>query len=272
MRILQNISKLLDQVEYLPATLAVTLLGGAVGGGGAEIRLLLAFLSNLLLFSCAVVYEKIESAPADVYETELAQQNPIAAGEVSLRFARTTGVVLALLSLAAAAMLGPLNIVLVFFGFLISIALSHHSLRLGSAPLMRLEKHQALLSAIFGLSGFLATAQHLKFEAILLVVFLLSIGILFAAWTAESAPKLLRKPFLIVLFVFASGSAYVLFVVFEAISPLVLLLIVLASLILTWARNRFSSQKQSLPQILLDSLIISTALSLILTHLIPLFL
>ena len=272
MRILQNTSKLLDQVQFLPATLAVTLLGGAVGGGGAEVRLLFAFLSNLFLYSCAVVYEKIEGAPSAVYETEFAKKNPIAAGEVSLRFARMTGAVLALLSLAAAAMLGPLNIVLFFFGFLISIALSHHSLKLGSAPLMRLGKHQALLSAIFGLSGFLASAQHLKFEASLLIVFLLSIGILFAAWTADSTPKLLSKPILIILFVFATGSAYVLFVVFEAIPPLVLLLTVLAGLVLTWVKNRFSPQKQSLPQILLDSLAISAALSLILTHLIPLFL
>ena len=271
MKILQSIYKLVGRVEYLAATLAVTLLGGAVGGQGSEARLGIAILSNLLLFSFAVIYQKIETAPEAACEPEKTCHNPIASGEVTAKFASTFSAILALLCLALAALLGTLNIVLGFLGVLLAIALSHHNLKLGNSALMRLGKHQPLFSVIFGLTGFLATAESLKSEAILLTIFLLAVGFLFAAWTAGKTPKPLSRSLLIILLVFASGAAYVLFIVFEVIPHSVLSLIVLPSVALFWLKHRYNPHQQSLPQILFDSLTISTALALIITYLVQLF-
>lgn len=271
MKILQSIYKLAGHVDCLAATLAATLLGGIVGGEGSEARLGIAILSNLLLFSFAVIYQKIETAPAAAVSPDAVRQNPIASGEVSIKFAKTLSAILALLCLALASLLGVLDIVLKFFGVLAAIALSHHNLNLGNSTLMRIGKHQTLFSVIFGLSGYLATAETLKSDALLLTIFLLAIGFLFAAWTAEKTPRPLSKPLLIILMVFASGSAYVLFIVFEVITPWVLLLIVLFSAALCLLKHRYNPQQQSLPQILFDSLAISTALSLIITNFIQLF-
>lgn len=271
MKILQSIYKLVGRVEYLAATLAVTLLGGAIGGEGSELRLGIAILSNLLLFSFAVIYQKIETAPEAACEPEVMRQNPIASGDVSIKFASTLSGIVALLCLALAALLGTLNVVLGLLGVLIAVALSHHNLKLGNSALMRLGKHQPLLSVIFGLTGFLATAETLKSEAILLTIFLLAIGFLFAAWTAGGTPRPLSRLMLIILLVFASGAAYLLFVIFEVIPTWVLSLIVVVSAVLFWLKHRYNPQQQSLPQILFDSLTISTALSLIFTYLVQLF-
>jgi 1,4-dihydroxy-2-naphthoate octaprenyltransferase len=271
MKILQSVYKLVGRVEYLAATLAVTLLGGAIGGEGSEERLGIASLSNMLLFSFAVIYQKIETAPEAAYEPDDTRQNPIASGEVSAKFARTLSAIAALLCLALAALLGTLNIVLGLVGVLMAIALSHHNLKLGNSALMRLGKHQPLLSVIFGLTGFLATAETLRSEAILLTIFLLAIGFLFAAWTAGKTPRPLSRLMLFILLVFASGAAYMLFIVFEVLPTWVLSLIVLVGAVLFWLKHRYNPQQQSLPQILFDSLTISTALSLIFTYLVQLF-
>jgi hypothetical protein len=271
MKILQSIFKLVGRFDCLAATLAVTLLGGIVGGRGSEARLGIATLSNLLLFSFAVIYQKIETAPEAAYEPDETQQNPIASGEISSKLARTLSAILVLLYLALAALLGTLNLVLGLLGVLIAVALSHHNLKLGNSTLMRIEKHQPLFSVIFGLSGYLASAQTLKSEALLLIIFVLAIGFLFAAWTAGKTTRPLGKPLLIILIIFASGAAYLLFIVFEVIAPRVLLLIVLFSAALSLLKQRFNPQQQSLPQILFDSLAISTSLSLIMTHLIQIF-
>lgn len=271
MKILQSIYKLVGRVDCLAATLAATLLGAIVGGEGSEVRLGIAMLSNLLLFSFAVIYQKIESAPSAAVSPDAVLLNPIASGEVSMKFATTLSAILALLSLALAALLGVLDIALKFLGVFAAIALSHHNLNLGNSTLMRIGKHQPLFSVIFGLSGYLATAETLKSEALLLTIFLLAIGFLFAAWTAEKTPRPLSKPLLITLMVFAFGAAYLLFIVFEVISPWVLLLIMLLGAAFSLLKHRFNPQQQSLPQILFDSLAMSTALSLIITYLMQLF-
>jgi hypothetical protein len=271
MKILQSVYKLVGRVDCLAATLAATLLGGVVGGEGSEARLGIAILSNLLLFSFAVIYQKIETAPAAAVSPDAGRQNPIASGVVSSKFARTLSGIIALLCLALAALLGILDIGLKFLGVFAAIALSHHELNLGNSTLMRIGKHQPLFSVIFGLSGYLATAKTLKSEALLLTIFILAVGFLFAAWTAEKTPRPLSKPLLIILLVFASGAAYMLFIVFEVIAPWVLLLIVLLSAALSLLKHHFNPQQQSLPQILFDSLAISTALSLIIAQLLQLF-
>ncbi len=271
MKILQSIYKLVGRLEYLAATLAVTLLGGVIGGEGSEARLGIAILSNLLLFSFAVIYQKIETAPEAAYEPDETRQNPIASGDVSAKFARTLSAILALLCLALAALLGTLNTVLGLLGVLIAVALSHHNLKLGDSALMRLEKHHPLLSVIFGLTGFLATAETLSSEAILLTIFLLAIGFLFSAWTAGKTPRAISRLMLIILLVFASGAAYMLFIVLEVIPPWVISLIVVVGATLFWLKHRYNPQQQSLPQILFDSLTISTALSLIITYLVQPF-
>lgn len=270
-KILQSIYNLVGCADYLPATLAATLLGGATGGEGSLPRLGIAILSNLLLFSLAVIYQKIKNAPIAATEPNCETRNPIAAGQVSVRFSRTLCAVLVLLSLALAALLGPLNIVLGLLGVLIAIALSHRSLNLGSSALMHLGKQQPLLSVIFGLSGYLAVAQKVKFETILLTIFFLAFGFLFNAWTAEKTSRPLSRPLLILLLVFASASAYVLFIVLEVIPAWVLLLIVLISSALALIKHRFNPHQQSLPQILFDSLAIATAVSLIISYLVQEF-
>ena len=173
-----------------------------------------------------------------------------------------------LVCLALAALLGPLNIVLELLGVLIAITLSYRGLNLGNSALMRLEKQQPLLSVIFGLSGFLATAQRLKIEAILLTIFLLAFGFLFAAWTAEKSTKPLSRPMLIILLVFATAAAYMLFIVFEVIPAWVLLLIVLLTSVLALLKHRFNPNQQSVPQILFDSMAIASAISLIISYLV----
>jgi hypothetical protein len=271
MNILQSVFKLAGHVDCLAATLAATLLGSIVGGEGSEARLGIAILSNLLLFSFAVIYQKIETAPGAAYEPDETQQNPIASGEISSKFARTLSAIVVLLLLPLAALLGTLNLVLGLMGVLLAVALSHHDLKLGNSTLMRIGKQQPLFSVIFGLSGYLASAETLKSDALLLTIFLLAIGFLFAAWTAEKTTRSISKPLLIILIIFASGAAYLLFIVYEVIAPQVLLLIALFSAALSLVKYRYNPQHQSLPQILFDSLAISTALSLIMTHLIQLF-
>ena len=271
MKILRSISKLLGRPDYLPATLAATLLGGVAGGGGSELRLGIAVLSNFLLFSFAIIYQKIENAPTAAAEPNGKKQNSIASGEVSVKFARTVSAIMVLLCLDLAALLGPLNIALGLLGVLLAVSLSHRSLNLGNSALMRLGKHQPLLSVIFGLSGYLATAQKLRLEAILLTIFFLAFGFLFAAWTTERTTKSLSRLMLIVLSVFATAAAYMLFIVLEVIPAWVLLLIVLLSTALALIKHRFNSDQQSLPLILFDSLAISTAVSLIISYVIPVF-
>src|SRR5690606_33011432 len=68
MKFLKSAFNLVGRCDYLAATLAVTLLGGVAGGKGSELRLGIAVLSNLLLFSFAVIYQKIENAPAAASE------------------------------------------------------------------------------------------------------------------------------------------------------------------------------------------------------------
>ena len=136
---------------------------------------------------------------------------------------------------------------------------------------MRLGKQQPLLSVIFGLSGYLATAQRLHIEAILLTIFFLAFGFLFAAWTTERTTKSLSRLMLIVLSVFATASAYMLFIVLEVIPAWVLLLIVLLSTALALFKHRFSPKQQSLPQNLFDSMAISTTVSLIISYLVQVF-
>jgi len=148
MKTLRSVYNLLERVDFFAATLAVTLLGGIAGGEGSELRLGIAILSNLLLYSFAVIYQKIETAPAAAFERKGWQQNPIASGEVSRHFASTLSGITALLCLALASLLGPLNIVLGLLGIFVAIALSHHNLKLGNSALMRLGKHQSLLSVI----------------------------------------------------------------------------------------------------------------------------
>lgn len=271
MKFLRSIYNLVGCLDYLPATLAATLLGGAAGGEGSAPRLGVATLSNLLLFSFAVIYQKIENAPMEAAQANGKGRNPIASGEVSIRFARAFSAVVVLVCLALAALLGPLNIVLGLLGVLIAIALSHRGLNFGNSALMRLGKQQPLLSAIFGLSGYLATAQRLHIEAILLTIFFLAFGFLFAAWTTERTTKSLSRLMLIVLSVFATAAAYMLFIVLEVIPAWVLLLIVLLSTALALIKHRFNSDPQSLPLILFDSLAISTAVSLIISYVIPVF-
>ena len=271
MKILRSISKLLGRPDYLPATLAATLLGGVAGGGGSKLRLGIAVLSNFLLFSFAIIYQKIENAPTAAAEPNGKKQNPIASGEVSVKFARTVSAIMVLLCLALAALLGPLNIALGLLGVLLAVSLSHRSLNLGNSALMRLGKHQPLLSVIFGLSGYLVTAQKLRLEAILLTIFFLAFGFLFATWIAEKTTRTLGKPMLLVLLVVAAASAYLLFIFLEVIPAWVLLLIVLLSSALSLIKHRFNSDQQSLPLILFDSLAISTAVSLIISYLIPVF-
>ncbi len=271
MKILRSIYKLVGCPDYLPATLAATLLGGVVGGEGSALRLGIAILGNLLLFSFALIYQKIEKAPMAVTETCSNSQNPIAAGDVSIKFSRSLSAIIVLLCLALAALLGPLNIALGLLGVLIAITLSHQSLNLGNSALMRLGKQQPLLSIIFGLSGYLATAQKLRVEAILLTIFLLAFGFIFAVWTAEKTARPLSRPMLITLLVFATASAYVLFIVLEVTPAYLLLLIVLLSSVILLLRHRINSKQQSLPQILFDSLAISTVISLITSYLVQVF-
>lgn len=270
MKFLRSIYKLMGRPDYLPATLAATLLGGVAGGEGSELRLVIAILSNLLLFSFALVYQKIENAPVAAVEPDEKKDNPIAAGEVSTKFSRTLAAVLVLLSLAFTALLSPLNILLGLLGVLLAVALSHRSLNLGNSALLRLGKHQAVFSVIFGLSGYLATAQKLDFKAILLTIFFLAFGFLFASWTAEKLTRPLGRPLLIILVVLATAAAYMLFIVLEVIPAWVLLLIVLLSTALTLIKTRLSPNHQSLQIILFDSLAISTAISLIISYLVQL--
>ncbi|MEN6579976.1 MAG: hypothetical protein ABFD05_05015 [Anaerolineaceae bacterium] len=271
MKILGSVYKLVEHVDYFAATLAVTLLGGIAGGEGSELRLGIAILSNLLLFSFAVIYQKIETAPAAAFERKDLQQNPIASGEVSVKFASTLSGITVMLCLALASLLGPVNIALELLGIFVAIALSHHNLKLGNSALMRLGQHQSLLSVIFGLSGYLATAQKMKSEAILLTIFLLALGFLLAAWTSERTTRPLSRPLLIILLVFASGSAYMLFVVFEVIPHWVLSLIVLLSAVIAFIKHRFNPHQHSMPQIVYDSLVIATTFSLILSYLVQAF-
>ena len=271
MKVLRSVYNLLERVDYFATTLAVTLLGGIAGGEGSELRLGIAILSNLLLYSFAVIYQKIETAPAAAFEMNGLRQNPIASGEVSVKFARTLSGITALFCLALASLLGPLNIILGLLGIFMAIALSHHNLKLGNSALMRLGKHQSLLSAIFGLSGYLATAQKLKSEAILLIIFLLAFGFLLAAWTSEKTTRRLSRPLLIILLVFASGAAYVLFVVFEVIPHWVLSLLVLLSTMIAFIKHRFNPHQHSMPQIVYDSLVIATTFSLIISYLVQVF-
>jgi 4-hydroxybenzoate polyprenyltransferase len=271
MRILRSIIKLIGYPDYLPATLAATLLGGAAGGEGSLPRLGIAILSNLLLFTFAVIYQKIENAPVAATESNQKGQNPIASGEVSIKFSRTFSAIVMLLSLALAALLSPLNIALGFFAVMIAIALSHRSLNLGNSVLMHLGKQQTLLSVIFGVSGYLATAQKLKIEAILLTIFLLAFGFLFAAWSSEKTTRSLSRLMLIILLVFAVAAAYVLFIVLEVIPAWVLLLIVLFSSALSLIKHRLNPNQQSLSQNLFDTLTISTAVSLIISNLVQVF-
>ncbi len=272
MKTLRSVYNLLERVDYFAATLAVTLLGGIAGGEGSELRLGVAILSNLLLYSFAVVYQKIETAPSVAFERKELQQNPIASGEVSLNFASTLSGIMVLLCLALASLLGTLNINLGFVGIFLAIALSHHNLKLGNSALMHLGKHQSLLSVIFGLSGFLATAQKLNSEAILLAIFLLTLGFLFAAWTTEKTTRPLSRPLLIILVVFASGAAYVLFVIFEIIPHWALSLIVLLSVIIAFIKHRFNPHQHSMPKIVYDSLVIATTFSLTISYLVQVFL
>lgn len=269
---LQSIIKLVGFPEYLPATLAATLLGGAAGGGGSLPRIGIAILSNLLLFVFAVIYQKIETAPVAATAKDGNALNPIASGEVSIKFSRTLSAIIVLLCLALAALLGPLNIVLGLLGVLLAIALSHRSLNLGNSVLMRIGKQQTLLSVVFGLSGFLAAAQKLKSEAILLTIFLLGFGFLFAAWTAEKTDRPLSRPLLIILLVFATAAAYLLFIVLEVIPAWAILMMILLGAAIALLMHRFNRHHQSLPDILLDSLAISTAVSLITSYLAQVFL
>ncbi len=271
MKILRSFYKLLGCLEYLPATIAATLLGSFAGGDGSFSRVGIAVLSNLLLFGFAVMYQKIENAPVAVAEPNGKSQNPIASGEVSIKFSRSLSAIVVLVCLALAALLGPLNIVLGLLGVLIAIALSHRGLNSGDSALMRLGKQQPMLSVIFGLSGYLATAQRLHIEAILLTIFFLSFGFLFAAWTAEKITKPLGRPMLIILVVFSTAAAYMLFIVLEVIPAWVLLLIVLLSSALTFLKHRSNTNQQNLPQILFDSLAISTAVSLTVSYLVQVF-
>jgi hypothetical protein len=77
---LQSIYNLMGYADYLTATLAATLLGGATGGEGSLPRLGIAVLSNFLLFSLAVIYQKIKNAPIAATEPNCETRNPIAAG------------------------------------------------------------------------------------------------------------------------------------------------------------------------------------------------
>lgn len=268
MKILRSVYNLLGSFDYLPATLAATLLGGVAGGEGSELRLVIAIFSNLLLFSFAVIYQKIENAPLAAVESDKKGQNPIASGEVTVKFSRTLAAILVLVSLALAALLGPLNILLGLLGVLLAVALSHRSLNLGNSALMRLGKHQSLLSVIFGLAGYLATAQKLDFNAILLTIFFLAFGFLFAAWTADKQIRPLSRPLLIILLVFATASAYVLFIILEAIPAWVLLLIVLLGSALSLIKHHTNPNQQGLQRIVFDSLAIATAVSLFISYLV----
>jgi len=270
MKILRSVFKLLGSFDYLPATLSTTLLGGVAGGEGSELHLAKAILSNFLLFSFAVIYQKIQNAPVAAVEPDRKEQNPIASGAVTIKFSRTLAAILVLLSLALAALLSPLNILLGLLGVLLAVALSHRSLNLGSSALMRLGKHQSLLSVIFGLSGYLATAQKLDFKAILLTIFFLAFGFLFAAWTADKQTRPLSRPLLVILMVVASAAAYMLFVVLEAIPAWVLLLIVLLGSALSLIKHRLNPNQESLQLLLFDSLTIATAVSLVVSYLVQL--
>ena len=271
MKFLRPVYNLAGCLDYLPATMTATLLGGAAGGEGSVHRLGIAAFSNLLLFSFAVIFQKIENAPVEATQANGKGRNPIASGEVSIRFARPFSAVVVLVCLALAALLGPLNILLGLLGVLFAVALSQRGLNLGNSAMMRLDKQQPLLSVIFGLSGFLATAQKLRVEAILLTIFFLAFGFLFATWTAEKTTKPLGRHMLIILLVFAITAAYMLFIVFEVIPAWVLLLIVLLTSVLALVKHRFNPNQQGLPQILFDSMAISSAISLIISYLVQVF-
>ena len=73
---------------------------------------------------------------------------------------------------------------------------------------------------------------------------------------------------LIILLVFATAAAYMLFIVFEVIPAWVLLLIVLLTSVLALLKHRFNPNQQSVPQILFDSMAIASAISLIISYLV----
>jgi len=76
---------------------------------------------------------------------------------------------------------------------------------------------------------------------------------------------------LIILLVFASSAAYVLFVVFEIIPHWALSLIVLLSVVIAFIKHRFNPHQHSMPQIVYDSLVIATTFSLIISYLVQAF-
>lgn len=272
MKILRSIYNLAERFQFLPALMAATLLGGAFGSESFTWRLGLALLSNFLLYSFAVLYKQIETAPCAAANPDRAPQNPIASGDVTMRSARMLAFLSALLALISAVLLGFLNAAVCVLGILVAISLSHHNLRLGNSALMRLDKYQPVLSALFGLAGFLASAGKLNFIAILLAIFLLAVGILFASLTAQGTAHLLSKTMLVILLAFASGAAYMLFFDLKAIPAWVLLSIMLLAAVLTLLKRHYNPRQHRLPQIAFDSLAISTTVSLIISFLVHTFL
>lgn len=268
MKRLKSISILAERFSFVPALTAVTLLGGAIGSESFHWRLGIAFLSNFLIYTFALFYQKIETAPAAAANPNTISPNPIASGEVTVQAARTLAALTALLALASATVVGVFNAAIAVLGVLFAISLSHHNLRLGSSAIMRLGKYQPLLSVLFGLSGFLASKGELNFVAILLAVFLLAVGILFAALTAEGSRRLLSRTMLVILVVAASAAAYELFFVFEALNAWVLSLLMLLGGALALLRHRYSANRQTLRQTVFDALTLSTSLSLIISFLV----
>ena len=99
----------------------------------------------------------------------------------------------------------------------------------------------------------------------------LALGFLFAAWTTQKTTRILSKPLLVILLVFVVSSAYILFIVLELIPAWVLILIALFSAALSFVKHRYNPNQQRLPQILFDSVAISTAVSLVISNLVKAF-
>lgn len=140
--------------EYVYFVIVTTLLGVAAARGEFNLRFVLVLIANLLSVGFAFMINDVEDAPDDALNEEKINRNPVSAGMLSVREAKTASFLVMLVSAAFYIILGGKAMLYGLFSLVLGVLYSYHGVRLKSIAFLDLLSHCWLLAGLQTLTGY----------------------------------------------------------------------------------------------------------------------
>lgn len=155
---LRGLVRLTRWKEYvpfvIPLTLAGALLATSTRGLTLDWRLIAVTLANIFVVAYAFMINDIEDAPDDARDPDRGARNPIAMGEIGLRFGYNATRVVAAVTLMLYAFGGLWAFVIGVGTLLLSHLYSWRPVRLKAWPVTDIVSHSLMLSGLLLLAGY----------------------------------------------------------------------------------------------------------------------